>query len=130
MTDRRTTMSETSIKTVVHMPAPPKGTVWLLRFNPDCDDATLWLYKRSRITGRNTGWAVDCEGLINSKDRYRSRLAITSASVDQITEAAVEAAHKLIQDFESEPEIRAAMEPKAAEVSQRLIIPVEVKRRR
>lgn len=114
----------------VQMPPPPAGTIWLLKFNPDYDDATLWLYKRSRLTGRNTGWSVDCETLMKQGDRYHGRLTITTASTDQIVEAAMSAAHSLIAEHAAEPAKRAAMEAKAVEVQQRLSIPVEVKHRR
>lgn len=114
----------------LQMPPPPTGTVWLLRFNPDTDDATLWLYKRSRLTGRNTGWSVDCETLMKQGDRYHGRLTITTATIDQIVEAAMSAAHKLIEERAAETVKRAAMEAKTADVQKRLSIPVEVKRRR
>lgn len=123
-------MSAPTDHLTVQMPQPPAGTVWLLRFNPDTDDATLWLYKRSRITERSNGACVDCASLITPGDRYLGRLTITTASIDQIVEAAVSAAHSLIEEHAAEPAKRAAMEAKAVQVQQRLSIPVEVKRRR
>ena len=113
----------------LEMPPPPKGTVWVLRLDPRHDDATLWLFKRSRFTGRSNGSPVGCVSLKHPGWPMRARLSITEASIDEIVEAVVKAAHEVIREVEGEPDRRRAMqEALASELSRRLSIQVEVKR--
>lgn len=130
MTDTSTTLSSTPGPSEPRqsMPEPPAGTVWKLNFNPSSDDALLWLYKRSRITGRSTGMSVSCEGLYRDGRRCY-RLKISTASIDQIVEATIVAAHELIREHKATPKTAAAMEAKAAQVSKRLGIEVEIRSR-
>ncbi len=98
---------------------------WLLRFDPLYDDATLWLYKRSKLTGRRTNDSVKCRGL---SPRGFGRLRVSKASVDEIVEETVKAAHELNAEIAGEPARAAAMQAKVSAVQARLGIEVEVKR--
>lgn len=113
-------MTKTGQKELV-MPIAPAGMKWVLRFNPDYDDATLWLYWRKLIGGA----PVRCSTL--GKSPY-GRLKISTADVDTIVEAAVKSAHEMLRAMSQEPKHRSAMEAKTAEVHRRLGITVEIKR--
>lgn len=110
------------------MPAPPKGMVWELRLNPLHDNATLWLYRRSRLTGRSNGWSVTCAGLRAPDWPMRAHLSIQKATIEEIVEAIVEAAGKLVAEVAGEPGRRAKQDAQAAELSKRLGIKVVVER--
>lgn len=110
------------------MPAAPEGMVWVLEFNPLYNDATLWLYKKSRLTGGSNGNCVKCEGLQAPDYPMRARLNPETASLEEIVEATVVSANKLVREVDAAPARKVEQEAKAAELSKRLGIKVEVRR--
>lgn len=102
--------------------------VWVLKFNPLHCDATLWLFRKSRFTGRPNGFSVKCRGLRASDWPIHASLNPETASIEEIVEAVVMAANELSRDVAAEPRRKSEMEAKAAELSKRLGIKVEVRR--
>lgn len=106
------------------MPPPPKGMVWVLKLNTDSGDFTLWLYNRSRWTGRSNGFSVMCQGV-----RYPLRDLSFDSSDDEVVERTIVTAHEMLRDIEKDPAREAAANARVAVLSARLGIQVQVSKR-
>lgn len=107
------------------MPPPPKGMVWVLKLNIDHGDFMLWLYKRSRFTGRSNGLSVMCSTVTQNGFRVVS----FSASDDEVVERTIVTAHEMLRDIEKDPAREATANARAAVLSARLGIQVQVRKR-
>lgn len=107
------------------MPQPPKGMIWVLKLNTADDSIDLWLYRKSRITGRSNGWSVRCDSVINPDvDRFvKLRL---SDPAELIAKAVLVKGIEVRNDIAKDPERLAQAEAKEAELS-RLLTGVQIK---
>lgn len=96
------------------MPAAPKGAAWELEFEVVTDHIWLWLRGPRRRSRDGLERVMDANG------SWSSNLRISTATVDQIVEGTIVAAHKMLTKIGEVPERQAMAQAKADEISRRL----------